>query len=126
MTYMYTDESRECLVEMLPRWWHDTFRAVWNLRTESPDEEWGEALAGVPVLGLSNCHLDPGYVEALRFAANTVAAHKEEFSCHQHAEAIELLLTGARYDDLGDKQRTITNAYQRLLGWYRDRIKKGY
>lgn len=125
MTYMYNDENRESLVKMLPGWWHDTFRAVWKLRTESPDEEWGEALAGVPVLGLSNCHMDPSYVAALRFAANMVAAHKREFSCHQHARAIELLLTGARCDDLDDKQRTIMNAYQHLLGWYRDRIKEG-
>lgn len=123
MTYMYNDENRESLVKMLPCWWHDTFSAVWNLHTESPDEEWGEALAGVPVLGLSNCHMDPGYVAALRFAANMVAAHKQEFSCHQHAKVIELLLTGACCDDLDDKNRTITNAYQHLLGWYRDRIK---
>ena len=126
MTYMYTDENRECLVEMLPCWWHDTFRAIWNLRTESPDEEWGEALAGVPVLGASKCHMDRGYVAALRFAASMVAAHKREFSCHQHAEVIKLLLTGASCEDLGDKQRAITNACQHLLGWYRDRIKEGY
>lgn len=126
MPGFYTDENRERMVKMLPRWWYDTFRAVWNLRTESPDEDWCEALAGVPVLGLSNCHMDPGYVAALRFAASMVAANKQEFSCRQHAGVIELLLTGACCDDLDDKQRAIKSAYQHLLSWYRDRIKKGY
>lgn len=66
MTYMYTDENRERMASMLPDWWRDTFRDVWNLSTEDHYLDGVQARAGITALALRKHEVDDENVADLR------------------------------------------------------------
>ena len=44
MTNLYTDEQRERIKKTMPDVWADAVHRVWNLRPDSPDVDWDNAL----------------------------------------------------------------------------------
>lgn len=118
MTYMYTDENRERMADMLPSSWRDTFRAVWNLRAESPDEGWDEACAGVLALILRKHEVDDEHVADLRFSAAMVTMNAEEFGNNKHALACSRILTAAACHNYDERGRLLEEANRYLRSWH--------
>ena len=125
MTYMYTDENRECLVEMLPCWWHDTFRAIWNLRPEAHFLDVIQTRAGITALALSQHEVDDEHVADLRFSAAMVTMNADEFHSTEHALACSRILTAAACDNPTERRRLLQEAHHYLVGWDSTRNQKG-
>lgn len=126
MTYMYTDENRERMAAMLPDWWRDTFRAVWNLRAEDHYLDGVQARAGITALALRKHEVDDENVADLRFAAAMVTMNADEFGNNKHALACSYILTAATCDNPTEKRRLLEEANSYLRDWDRARLKEGY
>ena len=126
MTYFYNDENRERIATMLPDWWRDTFRAVWNLRTEDHYLDGVQARAGITALALRKHEVGNEYVADLRFAAAMVTMNAEEFGNNKHALACSYILTAATCGNPTEKRRLLEEANNYLRDWDRARLKEGY
>ena len=127
MTYFYNDENRERIATMLPDWWRDTFRAVWNLRTEDHYLDGVQARAGITALALRKHEVGNEYVADLRFAAAMVTMNAEEFgNNNKHALACSYILTAATCGNPTEKRRLLEEANNYLRDWDRARLKEGY
>lgn len=125
MTYMYTDENRERMASMLPDWWRDTFRDVWNLSTEDHYLDGVQARAGITALALRKHEVDDENIADLRFAAAMVTMSANEFGNNKHALACSYILIAAACDNPPERRRLLEEANNYLRDWDRARIQKG-
>ena len=105
MTYMYTDENRECMASMLPDSWRDAFRNVWNLHAESSDSDKAEATKKLIDLAHREHEVDPENVAELSFSSAMVVLNAEEFGSTKHALACSYLLKAAACDNPTERRR---------------------
>lgn len=125
MTYLYNDENRERMAELLPSSWRDTFRDVWNLHPEAHFLEVLQTRAGITALALSRPEADDEHVADLRFAAAMVTMNSEEFHSPKHALACSRILTAAACDNPTERRRLLQEARHYLVGWDSTRNQKG-
>lgn len=125
MTYMYTDENREYMASMLPDGWRDTFRNVWNLRTESSDSDKAEATKKLIDLAHREHEVDPENVAELNFSSAMVVLNEEEFGCTKHALACSYILKAATCDNPTERRNLLEVAETYLRISYRTRDWKG-
>lgn len=101
MTNIYTDEQRERIKKPMPDVWADAVHRVWNLRPDSPDVDWDNALWSIDKLTT----LKPGVHEMdpilgmwLMSAMFMVEKHKGEFISEEQADTVYYLI-GALISD---------------------------
>lgn len=125
MPGFYTDENREDIVSLLPNSWRDTFRAVWNLHTVSPVEDWVEASSGILAITLRKHDVNRENVAVLRFAARKVVLNADKFNTTRHALICSHLLEAAACYNSDERRSLLEVAHIYLHFWDRTRNLKG-
>lgn len=131
MTNLYTDEQRDRIKKPMPDVWADAVHRVWNLRPDSPDVDWDNALWSIDKLTT----LKPGVHEMdsirgvwLMSAMFMVEKHKSEFISEEQADTvydlIGALICGRwerRAGMLRSAHRSLDSWNRRRRDWYRHR-----
>lgn len=124
MTYMYTDEQRERIKKPMPDVWADAVHRVWNLRPDSPDVDWDNALWSIDKLTT----LKPGVHEMdpirgmwLMSAMFMVEKHKSEFISEEQADTVYDLIGALIYDRWERRVGMLRSAHRSLDSWNRRR-----
>ena len=131
MTNLYTDEQRDRIKKPMPDVWADAVHRVWNLRPDSPDVDWDNALWSIDKLTT----LKPGVHEMdpilgvwLMSAMFMVEKHKGEFISEEQAGTVYDLigaLVSARWERragmLRSAHRSLDSWNRRRRDWYRHR-----
>lgn len=124
MTYMYTDEQRERIAAQMPAVWAAALNKTWNLRPDSPDVDWDNALWSIDKLTT----LKPGVHEMdpirgvwLMSAMFKVEKHKSEFISEEQADTVYDLI-GALISDRWERRAgMLRSAHHSLDSWNRRR-----
>lgn len=131
MTNLYTDEQRDRIKKPMPDVWADAVHRVWNLRPDSPDVDWDNALWSIDKLTT----LKPGVHEMdpilgvwLMSAMFMVEKHKGEFISEEQAGTVYDLigaLISTRWERrawmLRSAHRSLDSWNRRRRDWYRHR-----
>lgn len=126
MTNLYTDEQRERIKKPMPDVWADAVHRVWNLRPDSPDVDWDNALWSIDKLTT----LKPGVHEMdpilgvwLMSAMFMVEKHAEQFHHKLQSGVVYHLIAALICDDWAARVRELQRAERKLEAW-RDTQRK--
>lgn len=120
----YTDEQRERIKKPMPDVWADAVHRVWNLRPDSPDVDWDNALWSIDKLTT----LKPGVHEMdpligvwLMSAMFMVEKHKSEFISEEQADTVYDLIGALICDRWERRTGMLRSAHRSLDSWNRRR-----
>jgi len=126
MTNLYTDEQRERIKKPMPDVWADAVHRVWNLRPDSPDVDWDNALWSIDKLTT----LKPGVHEMdpirslwLFSAMCMVEMHADQFHHKLQSKVVYHLIAALICDDGASRVRELRHAERKLEAW-RDTQRK--
>lgn len=124
MTNLYTDEQRDRIKKTMPDVWADAVHRVWNLRPNSPDVDWDNALWSIDKLTT----LKPGVHEMnpirgtwLMSAMFLVEKHKSEFISEEQADTVYDLIGALICDRWERRAGMLRSAHRSLDSWNRRR-----
>ena len=124
MKVLYTDKQSLEFSDLMSLDWRDPFRDIWKLRSESPDEDWDEALTGVRllILGVDKEGFGRfGPVKDLRLAAVVVRENARGIHTPKQVEALSYLLIGDSYGNPDTRRRYLGAALSSLRTWHLNR-----
>ena len=124
MTDLYTDEQRDRIKKTMPDVWADAVHRVWNLRPDSPNVDWDNALWSIDKLTT----LKPGVHEMdsirsvrLMSAMFMVEKHKSEFISEEQANTVYDLIGALICDRWERRVGMLRSAHRSLDSWNRRR-----
>lgn len=126
MTNIYTDEQRERIKKTMPDVWADAVHRVWNLRPDSPDVDWDNALWSIDKLTtlLAGVHeMDPIRSMWLFSAMCMVEMHAEQFRHKLQSKVVYHLIAALICDEWAGRVRELRHAERKLEAW-RDTQRK--
>ena len=126
MTNLYTDEQRERIKKPMPDVWADAVHRVWNLRPDSPDADWDNALWRIDKLTAlpAGAHeMDPIRSIWLFSAMCMVEMHAEQFHHKLQSKVMYHLIAALICDDGASRVRELRHAGRKLEAW-RDTQRK--
>ena len=122
----YTDETRERIAAQMPTVWEAALSKTWNLRPDSPDVDWDNALWSIDKLTT----LKPGVHEMdpirsiwLFSAMRRVEKHAEQFHHKLQSKVVYHLIAAIICDDGASRVRELRHAERKLEAW-RDTQRK--
>ena len=124
MTELYTDEQRDRIKKPMPDVWADAVHRVWNLRPDSPDVDWDNALWSIDKLTTlpAGVHeMDPIRSLWLFSAMYMVEKHKSEFISEEQADTVYDLIGALICDQWERRAGMLRSAHRRLDSWNRHR-----
>lgn len=120
----YTDETRERIAAQMPTVWEAALSKTWNLRPDSPDVDWDNALWSIDKLTT----LKPGVHEMdpirgvwLMSAMFMVEKHKGEFISEEQADTVYDLIGALISDRWERRDGMLRSAHHSLDSWNRRR-----
>ena len=120
MTNLYTDEQRDRIKKTMPDVWASAVHRVWNLRHDSPDVLWGNALRSIDRLTT----LKPGVHEMdpirsmwLFSAMYMVERHHDQFHHKLQSEVVYHLIAALICDEWAGRVRELRHAGRKLEAW---------
>ena len=126
MTNLYTNEQCDRITFQMPPVWGDALSKTWNLRPDSPDEEWDNALWSIDKLTT----LKPGVHEMspirsmwLISAMYMVERHRDQFHHRLQSEVVNSLFAALICDEWAGRVRELRRAHHRLDEW-RNTLRK--
>lgn len=126
MTNLYTDEHRERIKKTMPDVWADAVHRVWNLRPDSPDVDWDNALWSIDKLTTlpAGAHeMNPIRSMWLFSAMYMVERHADQFRHKLQSEVIYHLIAALICDGWARSVRELRHAGRKLEKW-RDTQRK--
>ena len=126
MTYMYTDEQRERIKKTMPDVWADDVHRVWNLRPDSPDVDWDNALWSIDKLTTlpAGAHeMDPIRSLWLFSAMYMVERHRDQFHHRLQSGVVYHLIAALICDEWAGRVQELRHAERKLEAW-RDTLRK--
>ena len=126
MTNIYTDEQRERIKKTKPDVWADAVHRVWNLRPDSPDVDWDNALWSIDKLTTlpAGVHeMNPIRSLWLFSAMCMVEMHAEQFRHKLQSKVVYHLIAALICDEWAGRVRELRHAERKLEAW-RDTQRK--
>lgn len=126
MTDLYTDEQRDRIKKVVPDLWADAIHRVWNLRPDSPDVDWDNALWRIDKLTtlLAGAReMDPIRSMWLFSAMCMVEMHADQFHHKLQSEVVYHLIAALICDEWAGRVRELRHAERKLEAW-RDTQRK--
>lgn len=120
MTNLYTDEQRERIKKPMPDVWADAVHRVWNLRPDSPDVDWDNALWSIDRLTTlpAGAHeMDPIRSIWLFSAMCMVEMHADQFHHKLQSKVVYHLIAALICDEWAGRVRELRRAHLRLDEW---------
>lgn len=126
MTNLYTDEQRDRIKKPMPGVWADAVHRVWNLRPDSPDVDWDNALWSIDKLTTlpAGAHeMDPIRSIWLFSAMYMVERHADQFHHKLQSKVVYHLIAALICDEWAGRVRELRHAGRKLEAW-RDTQRK--
>ena len=126
MTDFYTNENRERIKKPMPDVWADAVHRVWNLRPDSPDVDWDNALWSIDKLTTlpAGIHeMNPIRSMWLFSAMCMVEMHAEQFRHKLQSGVVYHLIAALICDEWAGRVRELRHAERKLEAW-RDTQRK--
>lgn len=126
MTNLYTDEQRDRIKKTMPDIWADAVHRVWNLRPDSPDVDWDNALWSIDKLTTlpAGAHeMDPIRSIWLFSAMCMVEMHADQFHHKLQSGVVYHLIAALICDEWAGRVRELRHAERKLEAW-RDTQRK--
>lgn len=120
MTNLYTDEQRERIAAQMPAVWEAALNKTWNLRPDSPDEDWDNALWSIDKLTTlpAGAHeMDPIRSLWLFSAMYMVERHRDQFHHKLQSEVLYHLIAALICDEWAGRVRELRHAGRKLEAW---------
>lgn len=120
MTNLYTDEQRERIAAQMPAVWEDALSKTWNLRPDSPDVDWDDALWSIyklTTLPAGAHEMDPIRSVWLFSAMYMVERHADQFHHRLQSEVVYHLIAALICDEWAGRVRELQRAERRLEAW---------
>lgn len=122
----YTDETRERIAAQMPTVWEAALSKTWNLRPDSPDVDWDNALWSIDKLTTlpAGAHeMDPIRSIWLFSAMCMVEMHADQFHHKLQSKVVYHLIAALICDDGASRVRELRHAERKLEAW-RDTQRK--
>ena len=122
----YTDETRERIAAQMPTVWEAALSKTWNLRPDSPDVDWDNALWSIDKLTTlpAGAHeMDPIRSIWLFSAMCMVEMHADQFHHKLQSGVVYHLIAALICDDGASRVRELRHAERKLEAW-RDTQRK--
>lgn len=126
MTNLYTDEQRERIAAQMPAVWEDALSKTWNLRPDSPDDDWDAAwriIDKLTTLPAGVHEMDPIRSLWLFSAMYMVEKHADQFHHKLQSEVVYHLIAALICDEWAGRVRELRHAERKLETW-RDTQRK--
>lgn len=122
----YTDKTRERIAAQMPTVWEAALSKTWNLRPDSPDVDWDNALWSIDKLTTlpAGAHeMDPIRSIWLFSAMCMVEMHADQFHHKLQSKVVYHLIAALICDDGASRVRELRHAERKLEAW-RDTQRK--